>query len=67
MIVPGENDGEMEMREEAKWIASVGRKTALHVTRFFPRYHMVDRQATEVERVQRLAGIAREYLDNVFV
>ena len=67
LIVPGENDGEMEMREEAKWIASVGRKTALHVTRFFPRYHMVDRQATEVERVQRLAGIAREYLDNVFV
>ena len=67
LIVPGVNDRELEIREEAQWIASVSREIALHVTRFFPRFQMMDRQATEVESVRRLAGIAGEYLKNVFV
>ena len=71
LIVPGENDAAKEMEEEARWIASVeesvGRKLPLHVTRFFPRYHMRDREATEVRRVYELAKKAREYLSYVFV
>lgn len=67
LVVPGENDGMAEMKEEAQWIASVGKEIPLHVTRFFPRYHMTDRDATEVGQVYRLAGIAGKYLENVFV
>lgn len=67
LIVPGENDAVLEMEEEARWIASVGEEIPLHVTRFFPRYHRMDKEATEVESVYRLADAARKYLRYVFV
>lgn len=67
LIVPGENDSGEEMEQEARWIASVSEDIPLHVTRFFPRYHMTDRGPSETDRVRRLAGIAGKYLKNVFV
>lgn len=67
LVVPGMNDGTEEMEEEARWIASLRKDIPLHVTRFFPRYHMTDREATEVERVHRLADAAGKYLEYVFV
>lgn len=67
LIVPGENDDAEEMSEEARWIASVRKDIPLHVTRFFPRYHLTDRDATDVEAVYRLAEIAGRYLEYVFV
>ena len=73
LIVPGENDREEEMEEEAAWIASViasvnpASEIPLHITRFFPQYRMRDRDATDVKQVYRLAGLAGKYLRNVFV
>ncbi|MBD5469505.1 MAG: AmmeMemoRadiSam system radical SAM enzyme [Lachnospiraceae bacterium] len=71
LIVPGENDKISEMEEEAAWIASVedaaGKTIPLHVTRFFPRYHMFDREATDIAQIHRLADIAKKYLNYVFV
>ena len=67
LIVPGENDGLEEMEEEAAWIASVNADIPLHVTRFFPRYRMTDRDATDVQRVHALADVARNRLKYVFV
>lgn len=66
LIVPGENDSEEEMEREAEWIASVDPEIVLHVTRFFPRYKMNDREATDVETVYRLRDIAVKYLKNVY-
>lgn len=62
LIVPGENDGEEEMEREAQWIASIDPEIVLHVTRFFPRYHMMDREPTEVRNVYELRNIAGKYL-----
>lgn len=67
LIVPGENDTVGEMEEEAQWIASVREDIPLHVTRFFPRYHMQDRNATDVRNVYQLARTAENYLKHVFV
>ncbi len=67
LIVPGENDSPEEMEQEAMWIASIGREIPLHVTRFFPRYRMTDRAATDTTQVYGLADRAREYLRYVFV
>lgn len=71
LIVPGENDKVSEMEEEAAWIASVadsaGKEIPLHVTRFFPRYHMLDREATDIAQIHRLADAARKYLNYVFI
>lgn len=67
LIVPGENDGFPEMAEEAEWIASVNRNIPLHITRFFPRYRMMDREATDVRRVYELKETAERYLPYVYV
>ena len=72
LIVPGENDSPDEMRQLSCWIASLetrsggGEEIPLHLSRFFPRFHMTDRQATDVSLVYRMADIAREKLKYVY-
>ena len=66
LIVPGENDSEEEMEQEAQWIASINHDIPLHVTRFFPRYKMTDRAATNVEKIYRLKAVAEKHLKWVY-
>lgn len=66
LIVPGENDSEGEMRSLSTWLASVNPEIPLHVSRFFPRYHMTGRPPTPVDKVYRLAQVAREKLRYVY-
>lgn len=65
LIVPGENDSEEEMEALSGWIAGINPEIPLHISRFFPRWQMQDRNATPVEQVYHLAQIARGYLRNV--
>lgn len=67
LVVPGMNDTDAHMRSLSRWLASVDRGVVLHVTRFFPRWHMSDAQATDVQLVHHLAEVAREELDCVLV
>ena len=67
LIVPGENDSLEEMAEEARWIAGVNPEIPLHITRFFPQYHMLDRKPTDIRRLYQLAETAGQYLANVYV
>ena len=66
LIVPGENDGEDEMRALSGWLASVDPELPLHVSRFFPCRRMSDKPPTPVETVYRLAETARESLRYVY-
>ena len=74
LIVPGENDTEEEMREISGWISAltdaegqvIGHEIPLHVSRFFPRFRMTDRPATDVRLVYSLADTAREKLKYVY-
>lgn len=74
LIIPGENDSVDEMRQICRWIASlkdadgevIGRSVPLHISRFFPRFHMTDRQATDVSHIYHLADVARESLKYVY-
>ncbi len=70
LIVPGENDGEAEMRALSAWVAGLknpdGEGVPLHISRFFPRFHMTDRPPTDVGLVYRLAEVAREQLEFVY-
>lgn len=66
LLIPGENDSEKEIRGLAHWLASVYRSIPLHLSRFFPQYRMLDKPPTPVERVYRLADVAREYLSFVY-
>lgn len=65
LIVPGENDSEEEMEELSSWLAGVNPELPLHISRFFPRWHMEDKEATPVKQVYRLADIARRKLKYV--
>ena len=66
LLVPGENDSVDEIRELARWLASVNPDIPLHLSRFFPGYQMADRLPGSVERVYRLADEARAYLTYVY-
>ena len=74
LIIPGENDTEDEMRAMTEWIAGltdrdgnvIGSDIPLHISRFFPRFHMTDRKATDVSKVYHLADVAREKLRYVY-
>ena len=74
LIVPGENDSEEEMRALASWVSTltdadgtvIGPGIPLHISRFFPRFHMTDRPATDVNSIYHLAETARERLRYVY-
>ena len=74
LIVPGENDSEKEMRDICRWILSLkdifggieAEEIPLHISRFFPRFHMTDRKPTDVRKIHRLSAVAREYLKYVY-
>ena len=65
LIVPGENDSPEEMEAQARWIADLNPEIPLHITRFFPQYHMLYRKPTEIQSLRRLAETAGQYLTNV--
>ena len=66
LLVPGENDSVDEIRELACWLAGVDPDIPLHLSRFFPRYQMMDRLPGSVEWIYRLADEARAYLNYVY-
>ena len=74
LIVPRENDTENEMRALTQWVSGltdadgrvIGASIPLHISRFFPRFHMVDRPPTDVRTVYHLADVAREKLRSVY-
>jgi len=66
LVVPGRNDQPEEMDVLAAWLASVDADIPLHISRFFPRYHMTDADATKVQLVYSLANVARRHLRYVY-
>lgn len=66
LIVPHMNDSENEMNAESKWLASISENIPLHVSRFFPRYKVLNHAPTDVKKVYRLAEAARQYLKFVY-
>ena len=74
LIVPGENDTEEEMRRISSWIHSlkdasgteIGKNIPLHISRFFPRFYMRDKNPTDVSLIYHLADVAKENLNFVY-
>ena len=67
LIIPGHNDSEKEMEEEADWIAGeLGEDVPLHLSRYFPKFKRED-PSTPLETIDRLAQIASHHLDNVYI
>lgn len=70
LIIPDENDSDEEMRELSAWVSDLekrsGKKIPLHITRFFPCFHMTDKEPTPVSTIMKLVDVAKENLDFVF-
>ncbi|MDD8027326.1 MAG: AmmeMemoRadiSam system radical SAM enzyme, partial [Acidobacteriota bacterium] len=71
LIVPGLNDGDAELRDIARFLASSGRDIPWHISRFHPDYKLTDRAPTSAAVLARAAAIGREeglrfiYIGNV--
>lgn len=69
LIIPGENDTAEEMEALSSYLAEVGRKKGvdipLHITRFFPRFRLTDRDATDIGNLYALVDTARQHLKYV--
>ena len=66
LIVPGENDSDEEMMALSSWLAHINPDIPLHISRFFPRCKMDDKEATSVKQIYHLADIARTNLKYVY-
>lgn len=60
LIVPGQNDSDSELRDIARFIASVSHDIPWHISRFHPDYRMLDRAATPRGALMRAAEIGKE-------
>jgi pyruvate formate lyase activating enzyme len=60
LVVPGFNDSESELRDAARFLASVSRDIPWHVTGFHKDYRMTDPPDTEARKLVRAAEIGRE-------
>ena len=65
LVVPGRNDREEDIDAIAEFVESVSADIPLHVTRFFPRFRMLDAEPTPPADVRRLAAVARRRLRHV--
>jgi pyruvate formate lyase activating enzyme len=67
LIIPGENDSAKEIQELSSWLASINPDIPLHLSRFFPRYNMLNKNATDIKSIQNLAETARRKLHYVYL
>ena len=68
LIIPDENDSIEHMRRLSSWISYLenGKDIPLHISRFFPCFHMMEKKPTDVNIIYELADIAREKLKYVY-
>ena len=71
LVIPGFNDGEGEIRDIARWIASLSRDIPWHISRFHPDFKMNSAPPTPLATIRRAMEIGAEeglnyiYLGNV--
>lgn len=66
LMVPGLHDDVDRIEEEAAWLASLHPDIPLHLTRFFPMYHMQGEQATKKELILEAVAAASKCLRYVY-
>ncbi len=67
LVVPGFNDSTEEISALAEYLSSLSSKIPLHLSRFFPYYKATSSAPTSVDALRKLAEVAREHLEFVFL
>ena len=60
LLIPGLNDSESELKDIAHFICKLGNETPWHISRFHPRYKMLNHPVTPVASVRRACEIGKE-------
>ena len=59
LLIPGENDGDVEITAEARWIAEhLGREVPLHFSAFHPDHQLLDKSPTSLATLRHAREIA---------
>jgi pyruvate formate lyase activating enzyme len=66
LLIPGENDGEEEIRELVRFVAGLDRRIPLHFSRYHPDYRM-ELPPTPLPVLEKAYRIAKEELYYVYV
>jgi pyruvate formate lyase activating enzyme len=67
LVIPGKNDDEKEMAQEAEWIAGeLGKDVPLHLSRYFPMFKRED-PSTPNDTLIKLFETASKYLNYVYL
>lgn len=66
LLIPTKNDSIDDMTELVNFVASLGRDTVLHFSRYFPNYKL-NIPATSTETLSRAYEIAKKKLDYVYI
>ncbi len=67
LVVPGLSDSPDDMEAEAAWLAGIDPAIPLHLSRFFPRYHMAGASPTPLSTLHTLRDIAAGRLCYVYM
>ena len=67
LVVPGFSDDEAQVEAAARWLAQLDPSIVYHLTRFFPQYRMADVPPTSRRTLNRLADLARRFLETVLL
>lgn len=71
LIIPKENESEKELKQIAKFIASIDKNIPWHISRFFPMYKMSDKIPTKISTLKKAkeigerSGLKHVYIGNV--
>jgi pyruvate formate lyase activating enzyme len=60
LLIPSLNDTDKELEDIAGFIASLGKETPWHISRFHPQFKMLDKPATPVSSLHRAVEIGRQ-------
>ncbi|CFX05814.1 Elongator protein 3/MiaB/NifB [Syntrophomonas zehnderi OL-4] len=66
LLIPEENETEEEIRDLARWLASLDPDLVLHLSRYYPAYRMTS-PPTGLKTLRNARQIAREYLNYVYL
>lgn len=68
LVVPGVNDSEEEAEKLYSWVVEeLGEEQVVHISRFFPDYKVLEKEATPAETLALFERVAREKLQYVYV
>ncbi len=67
LLIPDANDSEKQLEKIAKFIASIDKNIVWHISRFFPKYRMMEKQATKINSLKDARKIGEKYLNNVYL